>query len=332
MIPTDPSLPQPLTEVPSPNTLALKHLQTATKSVLTSGESTLLRKYREEEQKRDREKPAAGGGVKVKKNSVENGSDPPAVTAEATHSMAPSTDISVVSSPASEHLTSKSHAFVRVKPRSVMDVSWLMSQCPGRCKHNCGYSAGLRSAEIMSENFLTQRPDLKGCSTTTLTEGLQSSFRFLSASYPLSENKAVCKSHSKLFFQGVDRDYWERLAQASRQSREQINPTTITPQIKAKILAFEVQVMMADMKEGIRYHNLPGNFLLFAQLTGGMVVECIHLPLRVLRNLVLASDPEKLQQIGGTLGMPQTLLGLLQKSVGNSSFIQVASQESEQSF
>lgn len=89
---------------------------------------------------------------------------------------------------------------------------------------------------------------------------------------------------------------------------------------------------MADMKEGIRYHNLPGNSLLFAQLTGGMVVECIHLPLRVLRNLVLASDPEKLQQIGGTLGLPQTLLGLLHESVENSSFIQVASQQLEHYF
>lgn len=174
-------MPRPLTEVLSPDVLALKHLQAATKSVPTSGESALLRKYREEEQKRDREKAAAGGGVKVK-DSVENGRDPPAVTAEATRSVAPSTDISVVSSPASERLTSKSHAFVRVKPRSVMDVLWLMSQCPGGCKHNCGFSAGLRSAETMSENFLTQRPDLKG---TTVTVGRQSSIRFFSALYPL---------------------------------------------------------------------------------------------------------------------------------------------------
>lgn len=144
MIPADPGVPRPLTEVPSPNALALKLLQA--ESVPTSGESTLLRKYREEEQKRDREKAAAGGGVKVKKDGVENGREPPAVTAESTRSMAPSTDISVVSSPASECLTSKSHAFVRVNPRSAMEVLWLMSQCPGGCKHNCGPSAGLRSA------------------------------------------------------------------------------------------------------------------------------------------------------------------------------------------
>lgn len=191
-------MPRPLTEVPSPDVLALKHQQAATKSAPTSGESALLRKYREEEQKRDREKGAAGGGVKVKKDGVENGRDPPAVTADATQ--APSTDISVVSNPASERLTSKSHAFERVKPRSVMDVSWLVSQCPGGCKHNCGHSAGVRSAQTTSENFRPQRPDLKGRSTATVTVGLRSSFRLVSALCPLSENKAVSKSLSKLCF------------------------------------------------------------------------------------------------------------------------------------
>lgn len=191
-------MPRPLTEVPSPDLLALKHLQAATKSVPTSGESALLRKYREEEQKRDREKAAAGGGVKGKKDGVENGREPPAVTADATGSVAPSTDISVVSSPASE-----SHAFERVKPRSVMDVLWLMPQCPDGCKHNCGRSAGVRSAETTSENFLAQRPDLRGCSTATVTVGRQSSFRFFSALHPLSEDKAVCRSHSKLFFRAL---------------------------------------------------------------------------------------------------------------------------------
>lgn len=63
-----------------------------------------------------------------------------------------------------------------------------------------------------------------------------------------------------------------------------------------------------------------------------MVVECIHLPLKVLRNLILASDPEKSQQIGGTLGLPQTLFGLLHESIDNSSFIQVASRELKQYF
>eukprot|EP00066_Takifugu_rubripes_P020697 XP_011609963.1 PREDICTED: serine/threonine-protein kinase 36 [Takifugu rubripes] len=252
VIPADPSVPRPLTEVPSPDALALKHLQAATKSALTPGESALLRKYREEEQRRDREKAAAGGGAKAKKDGVENGRDPPAATAGATRSVAPSTDVSVVSNPASERLTSKSHAFVRVKPRGQI-----------------------------SRDYEREFPSTKAGSQRAL-------------------NRSSDSRTSKLV-QGVDRDYWEGLAQASnpsRQSREQLNPTTITPQIKAKFLAFE------------------------AQLTGGMVVECIHLPLRVLRNLILASDPEKMQQIGGTLGLPQTLLGLLRESVENSSFIQ----------
>ncbi|TNM84971.1 hypothetical protein fugu_009149 [Takifugu bimaculatus] len=115
VIPADPSVPRPLTEAPSPDALALKHLQAATKSALTPGESALLRKYREEEQRRDREKAAAGGGAKAKKDGVENGRRPH--RAGAARSMAPSTDVSVVSNPASERLTSKSHAFVRVKPR-----------------------------------------------------------------------------------------------------------------------------------------------------------------------------------------------------------------------
>lgn len=186
MIPADPGVPRPLTEVPSPDTLALKHLQAATKSAPTSGESALLRKYREEEQKRDREKAAAGGGVKVKEGGVENGRDPPAVTAEATSSTTSSSDISVVSDPASDAL----------EPRSVMDRGMGDVSVFDGCKHNCGRSAGVRSASTTSENFVPQRPDLKG----RVTVGLRRSFRFVSALYPLSENKAVCRSHSKLFF------------------------------------------------------------------------------------------------------------------------------------
>lgn len=122
MIPTDPSVSRPLTAVPSPNTLALKHQQAATKSAPTTGESGLLLKYREVEQKRDKEKAATCGGVKVKKEGVENDRDPPAATAEATSSTATFTDISVVSNAASESLMSKSQAFTGAKPRSVMEV------------------------------------------------------------------------------------------------------------------------------------------------------------------------------------------------------------------
>lgn len=111
--------------------------------------------------------------------------------------------------------------------------------------------AGVRSAETTSENLQPSRPDHRGCSNATVRVGLHSSLRFLSASFPLSE-KPVCspKERKSLFFQGVDGDYWERLAQAStppRHSKEILNPATITPQIKAKILAFEAQVMMPDI-------------------------------------------------------------------------------------
>lgn len=70
----------------------------------------------------------------------------------------------------------------------------------------------------------------------------------------------------------------------------------------------------------------------FFQLTGGMVGECIHLPLKVLRNLILTSDPVKSQQIGGTLGLPHALFDLLRVSVERSCFIQVGSEVLEQCF
>lgn len=70
----------------------------------------------------------------------------------------------------------------------------------------------------------------------------------------LSENKTGCfakgKSRSNLFLQDVDgEDYWEKLAQASKppgEWKEPLNPATITPQIKAKILAFKAQVKPSD--------------------------------------------------------------------------------------
>lgn len=77
--------------------------------------------------------------------------------------------------------------------------------------------------------------------------------------------------------------------------------------------------------------SFKGGFSL-AQLTGGLHVECIHHPLTVLRHLILTSDPEKSQQIGGTLGLPHTLFDLLQESVENPSFIQVRSRQSEEPF
>lgn len=118
----DTSISRPLTAAPSPDTLALKHQQAAAKAVPTSRESALLRKYRQQENKRDREKAVPGVDVKVKKDGVENGRDLSAAAAEAICTAAPSTDVSVVSNAASELLTPKSQAFVRNKARSVVLV------------------------------------------------------------------------------------------------------------------------------------------------------------------------------------------------------------------
>lgn len=112
MIP-DSSVSRPLTAVPSPHTLALKHQQAAAKALPASRESALLRKYRQQESKRDREKATPGVDVKVKKEGVENSRDFSAAAA------ATSTDVSVVSHAASEVLTTTSQALMRNKPRSV---------------------------------------------------------------------------------------------------------------------------------------------------------------------------------------------------------------------
>lgn len=114
MIP-DSSVSRPLTAVPSPHMLALKHQQAAAKALPASRESALLRKYRQQESRRDREKAAAGVDVKVKKDGGETGRDLCAAAAAAT-----STDLSVVSHAASEVLAPTGPALVRNKPRSVV--------------------------------------------------------------------------------------------------------------------------------------------------------------------------------------------------------------------
>lgn len=59
-----------------------------------------------------------------------------------------------------------------------------------------------------------------------------------------------------------------------------------------------------------------------------MVEEvCIHQPLKILRNLILTSDPEKSHQIGQKLGLPHVLFDLIRDAVENPSFIKVTSLE-----
>ncbi|XP_054481552.1 serine/threonine-protein kinase 36 [Anoplopoma fimbria] len=110
-------------------------------------------------------------------------------------------------------------------------------------------------------------------------------------------------SQTTLHRQDVDcEDYWEKLAQESdpsRQQRELLNYSAIIPQLKSKILAFK------------------------AQLTGGVLKEAwrIHLPLKVLCNLILTSDLEKSHHIGHELGLPHVLFDLVHDAVENSNFI-----------
>lgn len=105
----------------------------------------------------------------------------------------------------------------------------------------------LRAGIFHPKGRATKRPVQQGQSDFTARSG-----PFLLQF--LSENKAVCvpkgKSRRNLFLQDVDgEDYWEKLAQASKPPGESVallDPATITPQIKAKILAFKAQVMMTD--------------------------------------------------------------------------------------
>lgn len=54
---------------------------------------------------------------------------------------------------------------------------------------------------------------------------------------------------------------------------------------------------------------------------------CIHQQLKVLRNLILTSNPERSHQIGQELGFPYILFDLVRDAVENSSFIEVISEE-----
>ncbi|XP_031712974.1 serine/threonine-protein kinase 36 isoform X2 [Anarrhichthys ocellatus] len=108
-------------------------------------------------------------------------------------------------------------------------------------------------------------------------------------------------SRTTLHRQDVDcEDYWEKLAQESdpsRQQREPLNYSAVIPQLKSKILAFK------------------------AQLTGGVMKEPwrVHLPLKVLRNLIVTSDLDKSHHVGHEL--PRVLFDLVRDAVENSHVI-----------
>ncbi|KAK2828532.1 hypothetical protein Q5P01_019566 [Channa striata] len=98
------------------------------------------------------------------------------------------------------------------------------------------------------------------------------------------------------------KEYWQRLAQESdpsKQQKELLNISSIIPQLKAKIL---------DLK---------------AQLTGGVGIEAwqIHLPLKILCNLIVISDPDKFNHISQELGLPHVLFDMIQDAVEKTEFI-----------
>ncbi|XP_056252549.1 serine/threonine-protein kinase 36 [Seriola aureovittata] len=109
--------------------------------------------------------------------------------------------------------------------------------------------------------------------------------------------------HTTPHRQNVDsEEYWEKLVQESEPSKQQkdlLNYNAIIPQLNSKILAFK------------------------AQLSSGVVKEAwqIHQPLKILCNLILTSDLEKLYHISHELGLPHVLFDLVQDTVENSQFI-----------
>ncbi|XP_063340799.1 serine/threonine-protein kinase 36-like [Pelmatolapia mariae] len=111
------------------------------------------------------------------------------------------------------------------------------------------------------------------------------------------------KSQGTLRLQDVNnKEYWKNLAQLSdpsRQKREILDYSVIIPQIKSKIQAFK------------------------AQLKGGVIkeVQQIQQPMRVLHNLLVMAEVEKLNNVGLELGLPRVLFGLIQDTVESSDFI-----------
>ncbi|XP_041656572.1 serine/threonine-protein kinase 36 isoform X2 [Cheilinus undulatus] len=101
-------------------------------------------------------------------------------------------------------------------------------------------------------------------------------------------------SEASYALQADDGDYWQKLAQESdpiRQQQQLLNTGAIIPHLKTRMMAFK------------------------AQLVGGIVKEKDHQPLKVLHNLILASDDEKLYHIGCELGLPYTLFDLIHDAV-----------------
>lgn len=136
-----------------------------------------------------------------------------------------------------------------------------------------------------------------------------------------------------MFFQNVNnKEYWENLAQLSdpsRQTREILDYSIIISQIKSKIQEFKAQVMFQHFirREFFLLQKSFAStpfFSLFGQLNLLKEVQQIQQPMRVLHNLLVMAEVEKLNDVGRELGLPCVLFGLIQDTVESSDFIKVA--------
>ncbi|XP_068456239.1 serine/threonine-protein kinase 36 isoform X2 [Clinocottus analis] len=237
----------PLTVTPSPDTMALKLQQVASKTVPNAGGSILLRKARQQMDNGKRGKPIEKDGVGNERASASS------------RAKSSPSDVSVTSghwvmTAANQSLHPKSKVSVKAKHRGQISRD---------------YEQEFPSVEVGPR--LVQRGNADSQTT-------------------LHRPDDDCE------------DYWEKLAQESDLSRPQsklLNFSAVIPQLKSKILAFK------------------------AQLTGGVMKETwrIHLPLKVLHNLILTSDLDKSHHIGRELGLPGVLFDLVHDAVGNSNFV-----------
>ncbi|XP_019719707.1 serine/threonine-protein kinase 36-like [Hippocampus comes] len=98
-------------------------------------------------------------------------------------------------------------------------------------------------------------------------------------------------------------NFWQKLVEESdprRRTRDQLDYSTVIVQLKSTILVCKQALDDGVLKE----------------------MRSIHLPLKVLQNLVLTSDLAMRNHIGRELGLPYLLIDLVDSSVENSRFIE----------
>nr|XP_019941583.1 PREDICTED: serine/threonine-protein kinase 36 isoform X1 [Paralichthys olivaceus]XP_019941584.1 PREDICTED: serine/threonine-protein kinase 36 isoform X1 [Paralichthys olivaceus]XP_019941585.1 PREDICTED: serine/threonine-protein kinase 36 isoform X1 [Paralichthys olivaceus] len=214
----DTNVYRPLTVTPSPDTMALKLQQVAAKTVLTSGQSRLLRNAREQRDNSGRQKPVDCDIAKVTKDGVGNervdstqaAKLPRAKPHPSYGSVTSGHSVRAESRAANKVLNPKSQSSVRSKPRGQISID---------------YEKEFLSVEVRPR-LLRKRSDNK----------------------QTSHNLQNVDSE----------EYWEKLARESdesKQQREQFNYNSVIPQIKAKILVFKFQLTGGSVEEAWQIHQ-----------------------------------------------------------------------------